>query len=67
VPGKVKNPAALEPQLVENIQQTFMGLELEMLNAYQTLPGAIDKAYAGYHARRQDWERFKKKVERLAA
>ena len=38
-----------------------------MLNAYQTLPGAVDKAFAGFHARRRDWERFRNKVERLAA
>jgi hypothetical protein len=67
VPGKVQNPKALEPQKVSNIQQTFMGLELEMINSYQTLPGAVDKALAGYHARRHDWERFKRNVERLAA
>ena len=28
---------------------------------------AVDKAFAGYHARRRDWERFRNKVERLAA
>jgi hypothetical protein len=67
VPGRVKNQKALEPQKVENVQQVFMGLELEMLNAYQTLPGAVDKAFAGFHARRRDWERFRNKVERLAA
>jgi hypothetical protein len=67
VPGKVKNPAALEPQQVTNVQQTFMGLELEMLNSYQTLPGAVDKALAGFHARRRDWDRFRNKVEKLAA
>jgi hypothetical protein len=67
VPGKVKNPAALEPQLVTNVQQTFMGLELEMMNAYQTLPRAVDRAYDGYHARREAWDRFRRKVERLAA
>ena len=68
VPGKVKDPrTALAPQKITNVQQVFMGLELEMLNAYQTLPGAVDKAFAGYHARRRDWERFRNKVERLAA
>jgi hypothetical protein len=67
VPGKVTNPKALEPQKVQNVQKTFMGLELEMINSYQTLPGAVDKALAGYHARHHDWQRFKKKVERLAA
>jgi hypothetical protein len=67
VPGKVKNPAALEPQKIRNVQFEFMGLELEMINSYPTLPGAIDKALAGYHAQRSDWRRFKNKVESLAA
>jgi hypothetical protein len=67
VPGKVKNPEALKPQKVQNVQQTFMGLELEMINSYQALPGAVDRALAGYHRRRQDWDKFKRNVERLAA
>ena len=67
VPGKVKDPKTLEPQKVTNVQKAFMGLELEMINSYQTLPGAVDKALAGYHARHRDWQRFKNRVERLAA
>jgi hypothetical protein len=67
VPGKVANPKALEPQKVMNVQKTFMGLELEMINSYQTMPGAVDRALAGYHRRRQDWDKFKRNVERLAA
>lgn len=67
VPGKVANPKALEPQKVENVQKRFMGLELEMINSYQTLTGAVDKAMRGYHVRREDWQRFKRKIERLAA
>jgi hypothetical protein len=68
VPGKVKNPKALKPQKIMNVQHTFMGLELEMINSYQTLPGAVDKALkAGYHARHHDWQLFKRRVERLAA
>jgi hypothetical protein len=67
VPGKVKNPKAIEPQKVENVQQTFMGLELELINSYQTLPGAVDRALAGYHRRHMDWQKFKRNVERLAA
>ena len=67
VPGKVKNPQALQPQKVINVQQTFMGLELEMINSYETLPGAVAKALSGYHAHRHDWQLFKKNVERLAA
>jgi len=67
VPGKVKNPEALKPVKVENVQQTFMGIELEMRNSYQTLPGAVDKALEGYHARHHEWQRFKRRVEALAA
>lgn len=67
VPGKVTNPEALVPQKVENVQQTFMGLELEMVNSYQTLPGAVSRALAGFTRRRDDWQRFKRNVERLAA
>jgi hypothetical protein len=67
VPGKVKDPKALEPQKVLNLQVTFMGLEFEMINSYQTLPHAVDKALAGYHSRNKDWKRFKTRVERLAA
>jgi hypothetical protein len=65
VPTK-ENPN-VTPTKVENVQQTFMGLELEMVNSYQTLTGAVDKALAGYHARNKDWQRFKTRVERLAA
>jgi hypothetical protein len=67
VPGKVKNPESLKPQRVENVQKTFMGFELEMVNSYQTLARAVDKARAGYHERRKQWQRFKQNVERLAA
>jgi hypothetical protein len=67
VPGKVRDLRALEPQKVKNVQKTFMGLELEMINSYQTLPGAVDRALAGYHSRYQDWQKFKRNVERLAA
>lgn len=67
VPGKVKDPRSLEPQKVQNIQQTFMGIELEMINSYQTLPGAVDRALAGYHERHKQWRQFKSNVERLAA
>jgi hypothetical protein len=67
VPGKVKNPRALELQKITNVQKQFMGLELETVNSYQTLPGAVHKALGGYHARHKDWQLFKRKVERLAA
>jgi hypothetical protein len=66
VPGK-SNPNAPRSNKIENIQKKFMGLELEMLNSYQTSRGAVDKALAGYHARHKDWQRFKTRVEKLAA
>jgi hypothetical protein len=44
-----------------------MGIELEMLNSYQTLSGAVDRASYGYHARHQEWQRFRRRVEALAA
>jgi len=65
VPGK-SNPEA-KPTKIENVQKTFMGLELEMKNSYQTFPGAVDRALAGYHARHQEWQRFRRRVEALAA
>lgn len=65
VPGK-SNPKA-RPTKVENFEKTFMGLELEMINSYQTLPGAIDRALAGYHQRHNEWRRFRTNIEKLAA
>jgi hypothetical protein len=65
VPGK-SNPEA-RPTVVLNVQKRFMGLDLELINSYPALPGAVDNAQAGYHARHRDWQRFKRKVERLAA
>lgn len=68
VPGKVKDLRALEPQLVKNVQQTFMGIDLEAINSYQTAPRAVDKAFErGYHDRHKDWQLFKRRVEKLAA
>ncbi len=64
VPGKASNT---EPHRVTNVQQTFMGIEFEMINSYQTLPGAVDRALASYHERHRQWQRFKSNVERLAA
>jgi hypothetical protein len=66
VPGK-SNPDAPKSIPVTNVQQTFMGLDMEMVNSYQTLPGAVDKALEGYHARHHEWQRFKRRVEALAA
>jgi hypothetical protein len=63
----MKNPKSLTTAEISNFQLTLMGLQLEMINSYQTLPGAVNKAFAGYHARHKDWQRFKTRVERLAA
>jgi hypothetical protein len=65
VPDK-SNPAAGSTE-ISGFQQTFMGLELEMKNCYKTLPGAVERALAGYHARYQEWQRFRRRVEALAA
>ena len=65
VPGK-SNPLA-RPTKVANVQKTFMGINLEMINSYQTLPGAVDRALLGYHERQKQWRRFRDNVERLAA
>jgi hypothetical protein len=65
VPGKSNPEAKSTP--VKNVQQTFMGLELEMINSYQTMPGAVARTLAGYHSRHQEWQRFRRRVEALAA
>jgi hypothetical protein len=67
VPGTVKNSDALTPRKVTNVQQAFMGIQLEMINSYQTMPGAVDRALAGYHERQKEWRRFRTNVEKLAA
>lgn len=48
---------------VENIQRTFLGIELEMINSYQNRPIKRLK----YHERRRQWEKFRANVEKLAA
>ena len=65
VPGR-SNPAA-RPTKVENIELTFMGINLEMINSYKSSRKATNQVFARYHDRRNDWQRFKKNVERLAA
>ena len=52
-----------EPIKVQNVQRTFLGIELEQVNSYQNLPNKKLK----YHERRQAWQKFKNNVERLAA
>ncbi len=48
---------------IENVQRTFLGVELEMVNSYQNLP--LQKLK--YHERRKAWNKFKGNVESLAA
>ena len=48
---------------VENIQRTFLGIELEMINSYQNRP--IRRLR--YHERRRQWAKFRGNVEKLAA
>lgn len=48
---------------VENIQRTFLGIELEMINSYQNRPITRLK----HHERRRQWEMFRGNVEKLAA
>lgn len=52
-----------DPIKIENVQRTFLGIELEQINSYQNLPNKKLK----YHERRQAWQKFKNNVERLAA
>ena len=60
----VKGKQDWTPVKIENAQKTFLGLELEMMNSYQTLPSMKRR---GYHDRRRDWDKFKGNVEKLAA
>jgi len=68
IPSEIGPGTALQTIAdVKNFRYTFMGLELEMVNSYQTLPGALKKARAGYHERQREWQRFRRQVEALAA
>jgi hypothetical protein len=49
---------------VQNVGQTFMGIDLESANGYQSLPR---KDRSKFMDRRKEWERFRNRVERLAA
>jgi hypothetical protein len=60
----VKDKQDWTPVRIENAQKTFLGLELEMINSYQTLRPTKQ---LGYHDRRRDWDKFKRNVEKLAA
>jgi hypothetical protein len=48
---------------IQNVQRTFLGIDLEMINSYQNLPLNNLK----YQERRRAWNRFRSNVERLAA
>lgn len=48
---------------IQNLQRSFLGIDLEMINSYQNLPIRRLK----YHERRDAWNRFRANVERLAA
>lgn len=48
---------------IQNLQRSFLGIDLEMVNSYQNLPIKRLK----YHDRRAAWDRFRKNVERVAA
>jgi hypothetical protein len=58
-----RNGHPIEDVKIQNVQRTFLGIELEMINSYQVLKNKKPK----YHERRQTWNRFKNNVERLAA
>jgi hypothetical protein len=53
-----------KPVNIHNMQKTFLGIEFEMINSYESPPV---KRKFGYIDRRQAWETFRKSVERLAA
>ena len=50
-------------KIVENVQRVFLGTELEMINSYQNMP----MRRLSYHQRRENWNRFRRNVEKLAA
>lgn len=58
-----KNGEPIENIKISNVQKTFMGIDLEMINSYQIRRNTKLK----YHVRRESWLKFKSNVERLAA
>jgi hypothetical protein len=52
------------PVPVQNVQKTFLGIDLELVNSYKSLPRPKRQ---GFMERRREWDRFKQMVERLAA
>jgi hypothetical protein len=63
VKDKFGNPKPMPKQKVQDMNVTFLGIELQMTHSYQTLPQSKKK----YHERRNEWQKFKRNVERLAA
>lgn len=53
-----------EPIAVLNVKQIFMGVELELANSYETPRRARRPKLM---ERQREWERFRNRVERLAA
>ena len=51
--------------IVQKIELTFLGIDLSSLNSYATAFKPTEAK--GYHERRQEWQRFKRNVEKLAA
>lgn len=53
-----------KPVPIENFQRTFWGIDLELVNSYQSLPRSKRQRFMD---RRKEWNRFRGAVERLAA
>ena len=54
-----------QPGRVQNIQKTFLGVDLELVNSYGPLPARSLRPK--FMDRRKEWEIFRNRVERLAA
>lgn len=62
-----RNNESLNPSVsITNFQFRFHDVEYEMINAY-TLPPRGERAKPSYHANLNDWQKFKRNVEKLAA
>lgn len=61
MPKKVLGPDG-KPVVVSNVQQTVHGIDLEMINAYET-----KWRQPKFHDRLRQWHRFRNNVEKLAA
>lgn len=54
-----------QPVAIQNIQRTFLGVDLELVNSYGPLPA--QPLHPKFMDRRKAWTRFKSNVEKLAA